>query len=129
MAIKKKPKVLSDELEYRLSDYRAREEYVSTSSAVDLVIGSRWKLAEKVRLAAGASESDEAKTALMFAQKIVVDEIQALAFLKAALTKLEEPYIAALISLKEKVEQLEEKLERVDSRVDDCSSGRSDGGY
>lgn len=117
MAIKKKPRFVSDNLEYRLNDYRAREEYVANAAATDRVMASRWKLAEKVRLAIPSCESEEGKRALKFAHDLIVDEIQALAFLKGAQAKLEEPHIAAWIHLNEKVERLSEELDRVSARV------------
>lgn len=116
MAAKKKPRVLSDEIEYRLNDYRASD-YVKTCEDVERVKSARWKLHEKVRGLMSSTENVEAKLALKFALDMIMDDIQALAMLGAAKRKLEEPHIAAWIKLSEKVEQLTDELERVAGRI------------
>lgn len=111
---------LTDEIEYRLGDYRASD-YVKTYADVERVKTARWKLHEKVRGLINKCESQEAKLALTFALNMIMDEIQALAMLGAAKRQLEEPHIAAWIKLSEKVDRLEDELERVGSRVPDES--------
>lgn len=112
----KKPRVLSDEIEYRLSDYRSSD-YVKTCDDVERVKSARWKLHEKVRGVMSSTENAETKLALKFALDMIMDDIQALAMLGAAKRKLEEPHIAAWIKLLEKVELLSDELERVAGRV------------
>ncbi len=112
----KKSRVLTDEIEYRLSDYHASD-YVKTYDAVERVKSSRWKLHEKVRGLISKAENPEVKLALKFALDMIMDEIQALAMLGAAKRQLEEPHIAAWIKLSEKVEALSDELERVACRV------------
>jgi hypothetical protein len=116
MATTKKPRVLSDEIEYRLGDYRASD-YVKTYEDVERIKSSRWKLHEKVRGLINKTENAEAKLALKFALEMIMDDIQALALLGAAKRQLEEPHIAAWIKLTEKVEQLSEELDRVAGRI------------
>lgn len=112
----KKSRVLTDEIEYRLSDYHASD-YVKTYLDVERVKDARWKLHEKVLGLISKSENEETKLALKFALNMIMDEIQALVLLASAKRQLEEPHIAAWIRLSEKVEQLSEELDRVACRV------------
>lgn len=114
MAAKKK--LTSDDIEYRLKEYGARED-VKTSIDVERVLNSRWKLHEKVRGVISRTDSDDVKQALKFTLEVIVDEIQVLAMLKQAKDQLEEPHVAAWIKLTERVERLSEELDRVASRV------------
>lgn len=115
MASKKRFSI--DDIDYKLGDYRAGDYYVKTSADVETVKNARWKLHEKVRGAISKAESEDTKIALKFALDLIMDEIQALTFLSVAKRQLEEPHIAAWITLSEKVERLSEELDRVGSRL------------
>lgn len=112
----KKTRFTKEDIEFRLDDYRS-DDYIKTSADVDKVMNSRWKLFEKVRNASSGLESAEAKQAMKFALELILDEIKALAFLSGAKRQLEEPHVAAWVTLTDKVERLSEELDRVASRI------------